>query len=53
MAGAIMSKKKLWAIRGAVILMAGVSILIGVAQGEPMEVLQKATNICLQCIGIG
>ena len=32
----------------AVILMA-----IGIAGGEPADVLHKAVEICLQCIGIG
>lgn len=25
----------------------------GLAQGEPGSVMQKAVNICLECIGIG
>lgn len=48
-----MDQKKLWMIRGSVMLLAGVFILFGAIRGEPMEVFQKATNICLQCIGIG
>lgn len=48
-----MSTKKLWVIRGGIILLAGVFISFGAIRGEPMEVLQKATSICLQCIGIG
>lgn len=37
------------------ILMAGalVLILIGIATGEPFDVMQKAVNICLECIGVG
>ncbi len=48
-----MNPKRLWVIRGGIILLAGVFISFGVIRGEPMEVLQKATSICLECIGIG
>ncbi|MDY3919812.1 MAG: CD1871A family CXXC motif-containing protein [Candidatus Limivivens sp.] len=48
-----MKKGKLWMVRGIVILLAVSFILFGIMQGEPYEVLKKAVNICLQCIGIG
>ncbi len=30
-----------------------VLILIGIHGGEPKQVLLKAVNICLECIGVG
>ena len=48
-----MEKGKLWAARGAVIVLAVVCIVFGVMREEQMEVLKKATSVCLQCIGIG
>lgn len=48
-----MSKKSLWMIRGSIILLSVLCIGFGVIRGEHLEVLKKAVNICLQCIGIG
>lgn len=48
-----MNKKSLWVIRGSVLVLAVAFLVLGTVRGEPMEVLQKATSICLQCIGIG
>lgn len=28
-------------------------IAVGIYTGEPAEVLRKAVNICLECIGVG
>ena len=36
-----------------VFVLGGVFMVIGVLRGEALEVLQKATIICLECIGIG
>ena len=36
------------------LLAAGIiGIIVGVIQGEALVVLQKATLICLECIGLG
>ena len=41
--------------RGLGLLRLGALALIGagLAQGDPGSVMQKAVNICLECIGIG
>jgi hypothetical protein len=41
--------------RATVLLLAAALVLIaiGIAQGEPGDVLQKAVHICMECIGIG
>jgi len=48
-----MNIKNINKIRTAIIVAAILFIAIGIMRGENSEVLQKATNICLQCIGIG
>lgn len=40
-------------VRYILIILSVLFIIIGVMRGENSEVLQKAINICLQCIGIG
>ena len=46
------SNKIKW-ITLAVFLIGAVMIGLGIARGEPVTVLTKATSICMQCIGIG
>jgi len=45
--------KKAALIRTGILLLAAVFVLLGVMRGETAVVLQKAVNICLECIGIG
>lgn len=40
-------------LRVLVLLLAILSMGVGIARKEPRTVLKKATNICLECIGIG
>nr|WP_294853512.1 CD1871A family CXXC motif-containing protein [uncultured Oscillibacter sp.] len=40
-------------VTAAIFLVSVGLIAVGVSVGEPAEVLQKAVNICLECIGIG
>ena len=48
-----MKNKKIWLLRAFLLVAAVVMIIVGVANGEARTVLQKAVNICLECIGIG
>lgn len=40
-------------MRGSILLLAAGFLLYGVGRGEMDTVLQKAVNICLECIGLG
>lgn len=48
-----MSTSKIRWIRAALFLSAILFILWGLVRGEADEVMTKAVNICLECIGIG
>lgn len=47
------SKNALHILQIAVVLTAASFIAYGVSRGEVAVVLQKAINICLECIGLG
>lgn len=40
-------------IRWGILILAACFIILGIATGEPVLVLQKAVRVCLECIGIG
>ena len=48
-----MTKGRLLAFRAAVIIAAAVMIAFGAYRGELSIVLNKAINICFECIGLG
>lgn len=45
--------KNKWIITACLVAVGIVFIAIGIAREEHLEVLRKAVNICLECIGIG
>lgn len=45
--------KKTWITTACLIAVAVAFIVIGITREEHLEVLRKAVNICLECIGIG
>ena len=47
------SKRTLWPLRLDTLTLALLLIAAGLVRQEPLEVLQKAVIICLECIGIG
>ena len=46
-------KKKEWILPAGLLLCGTLLIVLGIFRGEPLTVLEKATKICLECIGIG
>ena len=44
---------KPWAVTVLVIALGTVFVAVGVLRGESGDVLAKAVNICLECVGIG
>lgn len=49
-----MERKRMNLIRSCVILgLSIIMVVVGVNRGEVQTVFKKASNICLECIGIG
>lgn len=48
-----MKNKGVLAIRYGLLFLAAAFLITGVCREEYVGVLQKAVNICLECIGIG
>lgn len=46
-------KRTRWLVPAAVFILGTGFLLFGLFRGEAAVVLQKATRICLECIGIG
>ena len=48
-----MSRNKRAAAQAVVLCVAAAMIVYGVSRGEAAIILNKAVNICLECIGLG
>lgn len=48
-----MSEKKRNILTAVSLICSAVLIILGLMRQEEMIVLQKAVNVCLECIGIG
>lgn len=52
-AAAARSPITVWAVRGAVIALGIAFVIAGALNGGAADVMQKAINLCTQCIGLG
>ncbi|MGN6711179.1 CD1871A family CXXC motif-containing protein [Anaerocolumna jejuensis] len=48
-----MSKSLKFKIQGLTCIIAAIFLVYGISRGEMEIVLNKAVNICLECIGLG
>lgn len=48
-----MDSKRKWMVRIIILVVSCGFILYGAARGEGKTVLNKAVNICFECIGLG
>lgn len=48
-----MEKRTRGLIAGAIVVVAVMMIVYGIYRGEVSIVLNKAVNVCLECIGLG
>ena len=46
-------KQRLSILRLVILTLAALSVVFGIVYGEAEVVLLKASNICMECIGIG
>lgn len=46
-------RSKRWIVPSCLLLIGFAMIMLGIFREEPLAVLEKATRICLECIGIG
>ena len=49
----VSSKYFIWGIRGAFAALGVAFIVVGALNGGMRDVLYKAINICMECIGLG
>ena len=48
-----MIKQRYQYVKYVVLAIAAAGMIFGIVRGEPRVVLKKATNVCLECIGVG
>ena len=48
-----MSRNKKIAVQALILCVAATMIVYGISRGENVTILNKAVNICLECIGLG